>query len=300
MWSCVVNGCGHPSLRFLPVFSPLQPRNRALEEGICLFANCSASLLLLSTCRNTIHLRHRSGAPTPQRRNISCSFDCTIILRRAFTNALATHNGKRDTSETYRLKRVAIYRKTLQHSTRSPYQLNRTSHNSQWQSSVSFLRTGTLCWPKSARPVVRPILRDAPTTARPFANCARVIDEILVERRCLGQTELKVKPGQIGTSNATKPDNLGVLDYAHLRVPLPSDLSSSGIFIKGPNRKYPEAYFLMVWKCAGKRVEDFGTNTRTEAIKRRIHQCYRHVQGSFPVRVSGGGSQREGVHQVIP
>lgn len=69
--------------------------------------------------------------------------------------------------------------------------------------------------------------------------------EILVERRCLGQTELKVKPGQIGTSNATKPDNLGVLDYAHLRVPLPSDLSSSGIFIKGPNRKYPEAYFLM-------------------------------------------------------
>jgi hypothetical protein len=57
---------------------------------------------------------------------------------------------------------------------------------------------------------------------------------------------LKVKPGQVGTSNATKPDNLGVLDYAHLRVPLPSDLSSSGIFIKGPNRKYPEAYFLMV------------------------------------------------------
>lgn len=87
---------------------------------------------------------------------------------------------------------------------------------------------------------------DAPTSARPFTDCARITDEILVERRCLGQTELKVKPGQIGTSNATKPDNLGVLDYAHLRVPLPSDLSSSGIFIKGPNRKYPEAYFLMV------------------------------------------------------
>lgn len=70
--------------------------------------------------------------------------------------------------------------------------------------------------------------------------------EILVERRCLGQTELKVKPGQMGTSNATKPENLGVLDYAHLRVPLPKDLSQSGIFSKGPNRKYPEAYFLMV------------------------------------------------------
>ncbi|KAK0947390.1 hypothetical protein LTR48_002219 [Friedmanniomyces endolithicus] len=69
--------------------------------------------------------------------------------------------------------------------------------------------------------------------------------EILVERRCLGQTELKVKPGQVGTSNATKPDNLGVLEYAHLRVPLPKDLSGSGIFSKGPNRKWPEAYFLM-------------------------------------------------------
>lgn len=68
----------------------------------------------------------------------------------------------------------------------------------------------------------------------------------MVERRCLGQTELKVKPGQIGTSNATKAENLGTLDYAHLRVPLPKDLSGSGIFIKGQNKKYPEAYFLMV------------------------------------------------------
>jgi len=71
-------------------------------------------------------------------------------------------------------------------------------------------------------------------------------DEILVERRCLGQTELKVKPGQVGTSNATKPDNLGTLEYAHLRVPLPKDLSGSGIFHKGSGRKWPEAYFLMV------------------------------------------------------
>jgi hypothetical protein len=67
-----------------------------------------------------------------------------------------------------------------------------------------------------------------------------------VERRCLGQTELKVKPGQVGLANATKPDNLGFLDYAHLRVPLPKDLSASGIFTKGDKRKYPEAYFLMV------------------------------------------------------
>ncbi|KAI7364944.1 hypothetical protein KC354_g5270 [Hortaea werneckii] len=69
--------------------------------------------------------------------------------------------------------------------------------------------------------------------------------EILVERRCLGRTELKVKPGQVGTSNATKPDNLGVLDYAHLRVPLPKDLGTSGIFSRGSNRKFPESYFLM-------------------------------------------------------
>lgn len=62
----------------------------------------------------------------------------------------------------------------------------------------------------------------------------------------MGQTELKVKPGQVGTSNATKLENLGVLDYAHLRVPLPKDLTGSGIFARQPNRKWPEAYFLMV------------------------------------------------------
>lgn len=55
-----------------------------------------------------------------------------------------------------------------------------------------------------------------------------------------------MKAGQVGTSNATKPENLGVLDYAHLRVPLPKDLSGSGIFARLPNRKWPEAYFLMV------------------------------------------------------
>lgn len=86
----------------------------------------------------------------------------------------------------------------------------------------------------------------------------RITDEILVERRCLGQTELKVKPGQVGTSNATKPDNLGTLDYAHLRVPLPKDLNTSGIFLKQSNRKWPESYFLMVrgGSCALAQTED--------------------------------------------
>ncbi|KAF2723890.1 hypothetical protein K431DRAFT_242192 [Polychaeton citri CBS 116435] len=69
--------------------------------------------------------------------------------------------------------------------------------------------------------------------------------DILVERRCLGQTELKVRPGQVGTSNATKPNNLGTLDYAHLRVPLPPSLEGTGIFSKFKNGKWPESYFLM-------------------------------------------------------
>lgn len=71
-------------------------------------------------------------------------------------------------------------------------------------------------------------------------------DNQLIDRRCLGQTELKVKPGHVGTANATMPANLGSLDYAHLRVPLPADLERSGIFHKGRDRKHPEAYFLMV------------------------------------------------------
>ncbi|QIW98962.1 hypothetical protein AMS68_004480 [Peltaster fructicola] len=80
---------------------------------------------------------------------------------------------------------------------------------------------------------VNPLLADVP------------LHSILVEQRCLGQTELKVKPGQVGTTNATKPANLGKLDYAHLRVPLPHDLKRSGIFTAGHNRKFPDAYFLM-------------------------------------------------------
>ncbi|OQE32888.1 hypothetical protein PENFLA_c001G09498 [Penicillium flavigenum] len=69
-------------------------------------------------------------------------------------------------------------------------------------------------------------------------------DELLARRR-LGQTNLSVKPAQIGTSNATKPENLGVFEYAHLRAPLPKDLEGSEIFPSHSPQQQPESYFLM-------------------------------------------------------
>lgn len=71
-------------------------------------------------------------------------------------------------------------------------------------------------------------------------------DEELVKKRRLGQTNLAVKPGQVGTSNATKPENLGIFDYAHLRAPLPKNLRGSEIFAPNQHQPHPEAYFLMV------------------------------------------------------
>lgn len=60
-----------------------------------------------------------------------------------------------------------------------------------------------------------------------------------MKRRRLGQTDLAPKTGSIGTTSATKPKNLGTFDYAHLRVPLPKNISS-GIF-----KSAPPSYFLM-------------------------------------------------------
>jgi hypothetical protein len=75
-------------------------------------------------------------------------------------------------------------------------------------------------------------------------TCA--VDEILTERRRLGQTKLDVNPAVVNKVNATSPSNLGNFDYAHLRVPLPKDLEGSGIFSMQNNSMYPESYFLMV------------------------------------------------------
>ncbi|EUC50605.1 hypothetical protein COCMIDRAFT_81480 [Bipolaris oryzae ATCC 44560] len=69
--------------------------------------------------------------------------------------------------------------------------------------------------------------------------------EILIERRRLGQTNLGVKAGVSGIANATKPENMGTFDYAHLRVPLPKDLTGSGIFSRNRMSAFPESYFLM-------------------------------------------------------
>ncbi|KAH8705506.1 transcription regulator HTH, apses-type DNA-binding domain-containing protein [Talaromyces proteolyticus] len=71
-----------------------------------------------------------------------------------------------------------------------------------------------------------------------------VYEELLALRR-LGKTLLSVKPTQIGTSNATKPENLGPFEYAHLRAPLPKDLAGSEIFPSNPTQQHPETYFLM-------------------------------------------------------
>lgn len=70
-------------------------------------------------------------------------------------------------------------------------------------------------------------------------------DELLALRR-LGKTNLSVKPGLVNSSNATKPENLGVFEYAHLRAPLPKDLKGSEIFPSHTSAQQPETYFLMV------------------------------------------------------
>ena len=73
-----------------------------------------------------------------------------------------------------------------------------------------------------------------------------LVDAELAAKRRLGQTVLAVENAQVGTSNATKPENLGVFEYAHLRAPLPDSLKGSEIFSPTPKSSNTHAYFLMV------------------------------------------------------
>ncbi|KAL2821696.1 hypothetical protein BJX63DRAFT_224103 [Aspergillus granulosus] len=91
------------------------------------------------------------------------------------------------------------------------------------------------------------MVRSLPKKNNPhiLPDAAPAYEELLTRRR-LGKTNLSVKPTQVGTSNATKPENLGPFEYAHLRAPLPKDLKGSEIFPSHSPQQHPETYFLMV------------------------------------------------------
>ncbi|KAJ5713398.1 uncharacterized protein N7483_010579 [Penicillium malachiteum] len=124
-----------------------------------------------------------------------------------------------------------------------------------------------------------------------LADVAPVYEELLARRR-LGKTNLFVKPTQIGTSNATKPENLGLFEYAHLRAPLPKDLKGSEIFPSHNSQQHPETYFLMrrskdgfvsatgMFKIAFPWAKVEEERTEREYLKAREHTSQEEVAGN--------------------
>ena len=91
----------------------------------------------------------------------------------------------------------------------------------------------------------------------------------LVDDRRLGRTNLSVSVGLVGTSNATKKENLGLFDYAHLKVPFPSDFKGSEIHPHTAKHSTPTSYFLMVWAVYGAPRTNTDWDAEKEQRRRR-------------------------------
>ncbi|KAL2853263.1 hypothetical protein BJY01DRAFT_78502 [Aspergillus pseudoustus] len=127
------------------------------------------------------------------------------------------------------------------------------------------------------------MVRSLPKKNNPHVlpDAAPAYEELLTRRR-LGKTNLSVKPTQVGTSNATKPENLGPFEYAHLRAPLPKDLKGSEIFPSHSPQQHPETYFLMV---SGLELSPCGadSNSGCSFKQRRSKDGYVSATGMFKI-----------------
>jgi len=90
---------------------------------------------------------------------------------------------------------------------------------------------------------------------------------------------------------------MGTFDYAHLRVPLPKDLTGSGIFSLNRSAAFPESYFLM------RRSSD-GYISATGMFKAAFpwaslheEEAERKYQKTFP---SAGGDEVAGSVWIAP
>jgi hypothetical protein len=166
-------------------------------------------------------------------------------------------------------------------------------HASEWLPNDHCRLRTTLCWNLTTHRRVR----EASSHQRALRLTAAV--EILVERRRLGQTDLTVKPGQVGIVNATKVENLGIFDYAHLRVPLPKDLEGSGIFSLQKNLTYPESYFLMVSLARASIARSF-----SDSPQRRSTDGYISATGMFKAAFPWASSKEQEAerahHKTLP